>query len=384
MVSMSEVIDWLIAQSGIAAWIGGVAVILVLTAIAHSIWRIIDKKIKAKFDATESVWDDAVWGAIYKPITLSIWLVGIAFSLKYAFATQAELIDRAISTIRDIGIVVLLGWFLLRLTSRVSIRLIEKSKTEEEESRLDETTVVAISKLARVSIFIVMALVLLQTSGFSIGGVLAFGGIGGLAVSFAAKDMLANFFGGFILYMDRPFVVGDYVRSPDREVEGVVEYIGWRITRIRTMDKRPLYVPNATFTTISVENVTRMTNRRIREVVGVRYEDKHRMNAIIADIRDMLRSHPELVNEEATNAYFAAFGDSSLNIMFNALTTVTDWTDFNRVKQDVLFNIINIIHKHGADCAFPTRTLLIEKMVTARSEKAAQEDDANALGHGAD
>ncbi|QGX38617.1 mechanosensitive ion channel family protein [Permianibacter aggregans] len=383
MPTFSEMIDWVIAQSGVAAWIGGVTVIILLTAVVHWIWRIIDLKIKTKFDATESVWDDAVWGAIYKPITVSIWLAGIALSLKYAFADNVAVVNQAISTIRDIGIVLMLGWFLLRLTNRVSLRLVEKSKEPSEESRLDQTTIEAVGKLTKVCIFIITGLVLLQTVGFSISGVLAFGGIGGLAISFAAKDMLANFFGGFFLYMDRPFVVGDYIRSPDREVEGTVEYIGWRITRISTIDMRPLYVPNSTFTTISVENVTRMTNRRIRETVGIRYEDKHRMLAIISDIRDMMRAHPELVNEEATNAYFNSFGDSSLNILFNALTTVTSWTDFNRVKHDVLLNILNIVHKHGADVAFPTRTLLIEKM--AVSEKAAeQEEEHEQPAHGAD
>lgn len=383
MPTFSEMIDWVIAQSGVAAWIGGVTVIVVLTAAVHWIWRIVDLKIKSKFDATESVWDDAVWGAIYKPITVSIWLAGIALSLKYAFADNVTVVNQAISTIRDIGIVLMLGWFLLRLTNRVSLRLIEKSRQPSEESRLDQTTIEAVGKLTKVCIFIVTGLVLLQTVGFSISGVLAFGGIGGLAVSFAAKDMLANFFGGFFLYMDRPFTVGDYIRSPDREVEGTVEYIGWRITRISTIDKRPLYVPNATFTTISVENVTRMTNRRIRDTVGIRYEDKHRMQAIINDIREMMRNHPELVNEEATNAYFTSFGDSSLNILFNALTTVKDWTDFNRVKHEVLFNILNIVHKHGADVAFPTRTLLIEKM--APSEKAVEQQEENEQPtHGAD
>lgn len=376
----NKFIDWILAQSNIAVWIGGVVVILTLTAIAHFIWRRIDLKIKERFDASETVWDDAILGAVYKPITLSIWLVGIAFALKYAFASQVAMIDDAISTIRDVGIVFLLGWFLLRLTKQVQVRLIDKAKTSADESRLDETTVIAIAKLARVCIFIVTSLILLQTTGFSISGVLAFGGIGGLAVSFAAKDMLANFFGGFVLYLDRPFVVGDSIRSPDRDVEGTVEYIGWRITRIRTLEKRALYVPNATFTTISVENITRMTNRRIREIVGLRYEDKHRMKAVINDIRAILRSHSELINEESTNAYFVAFGDSSLNIMINALTTVTDWTEFHRVKQDVLFQVFDVIHRHGADVAFPTRTLLIERNAAPTSLSEPETE----VSHGAD
>ena len=90
---------------------------------------------------------------------------------------------------------------------------------------------------------------------------------------FAAKDLLANFFGGLTIYLDRPFAVGDWIRSPDREIEGTVERIGWRLTLIRTFDKRPLYIPNAVFTTIAVENPSRMHNRRIYETIGIRYDD---------------------------------------------------------------------------------------------------------------
>ena len=92
----------------------------------------------------------------------------------------------------------------------------------------DETTVTAIAKLARVSIVITAALMAMQTLGISISGVLAFGGIGGIAVGFAAKDLLANFFGGLVIYLDRPFKVGDWIRSPDRDIEGTVVKIGWR------------------------------------------------------------------------------------------------------------------------------------------------------------
>src|SRR5690606_30903944 len=108
-------------------------------------------------------------------------------------------------------------------------------------------TAKAISKLLKAAAIITAMLVLLQSLGFSVSGVLAFGGIGGIAIGFAARDLLANFFGALMLYFDRPFAVGDWVRSPDREIEGTVEDIGWRLTRIRTFDQRPLYVPNSIF-----------------------------------------------------------------------------------------------------------------------------------------
>ena len=101
----------------------------------------------------------------------------------------------------------------------------------------------ALAKLGYIVVGITGLLTLLQTLGLSISGLMAFGGMGGIAVGFAAKDILANFFGGLFIYTDRPFSVGDWIRSPDRDIEGTVEKIGWRVTRIRTFDKRPLYIP---------------------------------------------------------------------------------------------------------------------------------------------
>ena len=267
---------------------------------------------------------------------------------------------KVVHNARTLGIVVLLSWFLLRMVRSTEVRLIEKARTSTEEGRLDATTIEAIGKLARISVFIVMALIGLQSLGFSISGVLAFGGIGGLAVSFAAKDLLANFFGGLMLYLDRPFAVGDSIRSPDRELEGTVEYIGWRQTRLRTLDKRPLYVPNSIFANIAVENITRMSNRRIKEVIGVRYQDAARLPALLADLRNYIATHPDIVADQTQGAWFHQFGDSSLNLLVDAHTRPVELVEFYRIKENVLFGVQQIINQHGADFAFPSRTLYVE------------------------
>lgn len=204
---------------------------------------------------------------------------------------------------------------------------------------------------------ITTALVIMQTLGYSVSGVLAFGGIGGLAVGFAAKDLLANFFGGLMIYLDRPFKVGDWIRSPDKQIEGTVEDIGWRQTRIRTFDKRPLYVPNATFANISVENPSRMTNRRIYEYVGVRYDDSAQLTGIIAEVKSMLLAHPEIDTKQTLIVNFDRFGPSSLDFFIYTFTKTTNWIRFHEIKQDVMVNVMNIIEKNGASIAFPTTTV---------------------------
>jgi MscS family membrane protein len=218
----------------------------------------------------------------------------------------------------------------------------------------------ALSKLGRVTVIVTAVLVGLQTLGFSITGVLAFGGIGGFAVGFAAKDLLANFFGGLTVYLDRPFSVGEWIRSPDKEIEGTVEYIGWRHTRVRAFNKNPIYVPNALFTTIVVENPSRMSNRRIKETIGIRYADIGKMGAIVTDVKAMLQTHPEIDTDKTLIVSFDKFGDSSLDVIVYTFTRTTDWVRYHEIKQDILLRVANIIDRHGAEIAFPTRTVHIE------------------------
>lgn len=347
-------------------WVTQVFIIVFGVLLVNFFQRRLIKRLQDKFQTTENPWDDAVVGALCKPLTLLIWIVGIGFAAQIVgLRTDAE-IFKAVIPLRDVGVIVAIGWFLIRLVQRVEKNIIDARKLRGKE--IDITTIDAIAKLFRVSIIITVTLVTLQTLGFSVSGLLAFGGIGGIAVGFAAKDLLANFFGGLMIYLDRPFSVGDWIRSPDKEIEGTVEHIGWRLTRIRTFDKRPLYVPNATFANVAVENPSRMTNRRIYETIGVRYQDGDELDAIIVDIKDMLQSHPDIDQAQTMMVNFNAFAPYSLDFFIYTFTRTTVWTEFHQVKQDVLLRIIGIIKNHGAEIAFPTSTVHIPHDVVLRQE----------------
>jgi len=267
--------------------------------------------------------------------------------------------------VRDVGVIFCVTWFLVRLVTKVQNNLLDAQK--ESEQKMDVTTANAITKLIRLSIIITAFLVALQTLGFSISGVLAFGGIGGIAVGFAAKDLLSNFFGGLMLYLDRPFKVGDWIRSPDREIEGVVEDIGWRLTRIRTFDKRPLYLPNSIFSTIAVENPSRMSNRRIYETIGIRYDDAGKMKVIIKDVNEMLTQHPAINENMTLMVNFVSFAPSSLDFFVYTFTHTTVWEEFHEIKQDILLRITDIIEGHGAEFAFPTSTLHVPDEISIKN-----------------
>ena len=162
-----------------------------------------------------------------------------------------------VGDLRSVALVVLVAWYTNRFIKEFQA-VVTLPRREGTESRWDSATASAMGRVLRASVIITTGLLILQAYGLPIEGVLAFGGAGGIAVGFAAKDVLANFFGTLMLLVDKPFVVGDWIRSRDREIEGTVEDVGWRSTRIRNFDRRPLYVPNANFASLAVENPQRI------------------------------------------------------------------------------------------------------------------------------
>ena len=160
-----------------------------------------------------------------------------------------------------------------------------------------------------------------------------------------------------MIYLDRPFNVGDWVRSPDRSIEGVVENIGWRRTLIRKFDTRPLYVPNSTFTNIAVENPSRMQHRQINEVIGIRYSDAAVMASIVTCVEAMLKKHAGIKGDGFMLVNFNAYAQSSLDFFIYCYTKTTDWAEYHKVKQDVLLEILDIIREHDAQIALPTSTI---------------------------
>lgn len=357
---MSDITELLNILNTENAWILHVFMVICAVLVADFIQRrILQSLIKHAEEKTQNIWDDAVLHSAKRPITLVLWMIGLTVIGKILYHAEGEQLANMLDVAGDVGIIVAITWFASTLVSFLQKRLIEEQqeKNNDDESRIDRVTIEALCKLLRMAIIITSTVVVLETLGFSISGVLAFGGIGGIAIGFAAKDLLSNFFGGLMIYLDRPFAVGDWIRSNDREIEGTVEYIGWRQTRIRSFSKRPLYVPNSVFSTIVVENPSRMTHRRIHETLGVRYEDINKMSVIVSEVKAMLQNHEDIDTTQALIVNFNAFSASSVDFFIYTMTKTKDWFIYHDVKQDVLLKVAEIVEKHGAEFAFPTSTL---------------------------
>jgi MscS family membrane protein len=336
--------------------------VLAATLVAHFVARRLLQHAEKVAARTENVWDDSLVAAARRPLPVLIWLAGVSFALHLIHRQTGEQLLEFVAPARDIGVLVCSAWFLFKLIREVANNVVEQHTHAGEE--VDRTTVDGLSKVSRIVVIVVAVLGVMQTLGFSISGVLAFGGMGGIAVGFAAKDLLANLFGGLMIHLDRPFKVGEMISSPDRQIEGRVEHIGWRQTRIRAINMALVYVPNSLFTSIVVENPSRMSHRRIRETIGLRYDDLDKMSAIVDEVRNMLKAHPDIANQQDMFVAFNEFADSSLNLTFQAFCKNTNLAQFHAVKQDILLQVSGIVAKHGADFAFPTRTMYLNQTTT--------------------
>lgn len=346
-----------------------IAVVLLLAVFVDFIQKKTMNSINYRIDPNVSIrhlWLDSFLSSVKTPLTLLIYLASISISL--------ELLDDILDLNVVDGIPELLPIISLVILCAFSQKFIKKAKSHFKYSKIarereyDLTTVDAMSKVAILFVYAVVGILILQESGISISALLAFGGAGGIIVGLAARDLLSNFFGGMVIYWDKPFSIGDWIRSPDREIEGVVEDIGWRITTIRTFDKRPLYVPNSVIASITIENPQRMLNRRIFETIGIRYSDINKIRVITKKVKTMLQFHSAIDAEQTLMVNFNAYGESSVDFFIYAYTKTTDWVKYHGIKQDILLKIHEIIEEEEAQIAYPTRVLNIENFSGVKGE----------------
>jgi MscS family membrane protein len=211
-----------------------------------------------------------------------------------------------------------------------------------------------IHKLVSISLWILFLLWSLRIFHVDVIPLLAFGGIGAAALGFAAKDVLGNFLSGGMIVVTRPFDVGDKISLPDRNLEGDVESIGWYFTSIRDKNKCPIYFPNALFSSIAVINLSRMTHRRIYEVLHAAYEESPHILALTGTLRKLLQESPSIDSKAPILVYWNATSEYSLEIVVDVYTKVTDSEQYALVKEQVLKMIHEAIQGSEVSLSYPT------------------------------
>lgn len=293
--------------------------------------------------------------AVYVPLIIFIWIQVIASKgnilLSYIDNSIVAMMEKA----RTVSMVVLLLWTFIRF-----IKLFEEHFLQGnfKSQAADKTTIQATGKIIRVAVFITVILLILPVLGIHVTGIVAFASGSAIIVGIAAQQIIANYFGGIVVLADGHFKVGDWIYSPDRNIEGVVEYIGWRSTHVRTFDRRLLYVPNSIFSSIIMINGSKMTNRRIKDTINIRYEDASVASKILKEINNMLQAQSGLDKSRRLAVHFNEFGPYSMKLTIYAFTKTVDWQEYRDIQQDIFLKIIKIINDNGAQIAIPPAAVI--------------------------
>ncbi|AUJ23892.1 mechanosensitive ion channel family protein [Virgibacillus dokdonensis] len=253
------------------------------------------------------------------------------------------------------AIIFIFGWGLFHLSSSSS--LLFAKLNEKFQFNIDSILIPFLSKAVRLIIVAICFSIIAQEFGYDINGFVAGLGIGGLAFALAAKDALANFFGGIIIITEKPFTIDDWILTPS--VEGTVEDISFRSTKIRTFAQALVTVPNATLANESITNWSKMEKRQITFNLRVTYDTpRDRMENVIAQIRKKLLAN-EAIHKETIFVHFDQYQENGLDIFLYFFTNTTDWGAYLQVREEVNLMILDILEKEQVTIALPTRKLFV-------------------------
>ena len=313
------------------------------------------QKITKRFSIDQ--WKGRIDSIFYVPTSLFLWVCSICLIISFiADHFQFSLVYEYDYAFLKTAIVFFLAWIFLRWKKEVEK---DWASSKHAMKKIDRSHVHMISRIISVAVIFLFFLVILQIWGLDMVPLLAFGGVGAAALGFAAKEVIANFFGGIMIWINGPFMLGDYISLPDRGLEGSIEEIGWYLTIIRDKDKRLAYVPNAIFSTLFVVNQSRMSHRRIQITVSIRKEDFVKLEELTKSLKEVLEQLPSIDAYLPINVVFSSFGSYALELFIEVYTKQTRYHQYLLVKQEVLCLLYQTIQK--MDMQIPNPIMAIQK-----------------------
>ena len=311
---------------------------------------------------TSTKFDDEILEAVKRPVDFLFIVIGAYFAKSVLILSDD--ISIFLDHILRSAFIAVIFWGLVCILNHLAVHI--HKITNQFGDKISADVANFIIKSIRFFIIILGVIAVFQEWGYNVSGFLASLGLVGMAFALAAKDTAANLFGSLVIFTDKPFKVGDWIKTP--QVEGIIETIGIRSTRVRTFAQALVTVPNATLANSAILNWSRMGKRRIKMTVGLTYDTPgSTMKKIVDEIRDMLQNHPE-IHQDTIHIYFTDFGESSLNIFCYYFTNTTVWGEFMKVQEDTNLKIMGIVERNGSSFAFPTRTLYLENDNNERVE----------------
>lgn len=332
-------------------WLIALLYIVGSVVVARVVYRIFSKYLKKFTATTESDLDDIIVDSIEEPIALAFVLLG--FYLGYShltFGGSGDLVD----AIFQIVVVLDFTWLAARLLDAVVANVITNISATSKESMINQIGPI-LRKTLRSGIWVLGVITAMNNVGFDVGAMLAGVGIGGLALAMAAKDFVANIFGGITVFIDKPFKVGD--RIVVNGIDGTVKEIGIRSSRIITLQGRMVTIPNNSFTSSAVENVTAEPSRKIQIALGLTYDTTpQRIQEAIDILRKIISERTD--TEDEFTVWFSSFGDFSLNV--NCTYYINKSGHWANTQGGINMEVLTKFNEAQLNFAFPTQTILTE------------------------
>ncbi len=310
-----------------------------------------------KFTArTATKFDDLLLDLVEKPIWLVVFVIGLAAGFR--FLTVPAPAEATYYNLINILVVLIVAWFLVKFVDGF-IRQFLQPLVSKTDTKLDDQLIPVLAKITKMGIAILALIVIVSSFGYDVTALLAGLGIGGLAFAFAAKETIADVFGGFSIFASRPFVAGEFIEMEGGIVGEVVE-VGLRHTRIRNLDKRIVIVPNSKIANSVITNITSAPQRKCVWHLGVTYDTSvTKMGKAKKIIIDAINAHPECENNPIVQ--FEEFADFALKILVIFYTKENDFVQFVRVRDAIGMQIKQEFEKAKIDFAFPTQTIHLQK-----------------------
>ena len=338
--------------------------IAVLIAVNFVFVKII-KRIRHKSLSTTPGWKEKMDAIFVMPFHILLWLLGMTLvvevlSSRFGFSFFNEYLN----AFRTSGVVLCLSWVLLRWKAEFQNDFMGKDRSRR---KIDAGFIPIVGKMSSIAIWVLTFLIIFQIWGVNIAPLIAFGGIGAAAVAFAAKDVIANFFGGLMLYINRPFTVGDLILLPEHHIEGNIEEMGLYLTCIRDKEKRPIYLPNAAFSHTYVINASRMTHRRIEEKFPLHHADFSKIKVAMDKLHDVIASHPDIDAHLPVLVVLHAFTQNHIELYIDCYTLQTRYEKYLAAKQDILTLLYETLQKDDIKISPPVMSISLKQAVPVES-----------------
>lgn len=332
----------------------GVLVFLVFLILRKKVSKYIGKILEKIFRAKPAI-GAGIRNSIMDP--LSTFFLFLGFYLACAIMGTPATIMAGLTKLFRVSVIFLITWTLTNFTP-VATALVMKAN-EKTDRKANAAAIKLVANVFKVIIISLAVVIVISELGYDISGLITGLGLGGLTFSLAAQNTATNLFSGFEIVTDKPFDVGDYISTPS--VEGTIEDITMRSTRVRTVADTVMVVPNSKLIDEPITNWSRMHKRFVDMTIGLTYDTKTEvLKKCVSDIEQMLNKHPDVDNERIV-VTFSEFSDSSLDIRIIYFAATTVYDDFLYIKQDVNYKIREIVEKNGADFAFPSTSVYMSK-----------------------